>query len=69
MPYSIKMGLLHAEKQGEATMKQHSAIFIAVILIIAVTNIALVMRKDLCEVRIKTGLIDVAVLMACESVK
>ncbi|MFH8134601.1 Hok/Gef family protein [Pantoea osteomyelitidis] len=50
-------------------MKQHSAVFIAVILIIAATSVALVMRKDLCEVRIKTGLTDVAVLMACESVK
>ena len=50
-------------------MKQHTAIFIAVILIISVTSVALVMRKDLYEVRIKTGLIDVAVLMAYESVK
>ncbi|MFH8134193.1 Hok/Gef family protein [Pantoea osteomyelitidis] len=50
-------------------MKQRRAIFIASILIAAIFVIALVMRKDLCEVQIKTGLIDVAVYMAYESIK
>ncbi|MEB4675627.1 type I toxin-antitoxin system Hok family toxin [Enterobacteriaceae bacterium G50] len=49
-------------------MKQHKVILIALV-IICITAIlaALVMRKDLCEVHIRTGEAEVAVFTACES--
>ena len=51
-------------------MKQHKAIFIAIIIIcITALSAVLVTRKDLCEVRIRTGIAEVAAFMACEPVK
>lgn len=61
-----KGSLLHAERQGEATMKQQMAILIATIVIAAATAVILVTRKDLCEVRIRTGHTEVAVFMDYE---
>ncbi len=61
-----KDSLLRAERQGEATMKQHKAILIATIVLGAVIAAILVSRKDLCEVRIRTGHMEVAALMAYE---
>ncbi|EOC9629701.1 Hok/Gef family protein [Enterobacter ludwigii] len=51
-------------------MKQQKAILIALIVIcITVVMAVLVTRKDLCEVRIRTGKTEVAVFTAYESVK
>ncbi|EOG5422598.1 Hok/Gef family protein [Cronobacter sakazakii] len=49
-------------------MKQQKAILIALI-VICITAVAavLVTRKDLCEVRIRTGHMEVAVFTAYES--
>jgi len=51
-------------------MKQYKAIFIAIIIIcMTALSAVLVTRKDLCEVRIRTGIAEVAAFMACEPVK
>ncbi|CAH0196449.1 Toxin HokB [Erwinia aphidicola] len=51
-------------------MKQHKANFIAIIIIcMTALSAVLVTRKDLCEVRIRTGIAEVAAFMACEPVK
>lgn len=47
-------------------MKQHKAILIATILLGAVIAAILVTRKDLCEVRIRTGHMEVAAIMDYE---
>lgn len=62
-----KGSLLRAERQGEATMKQQTAILIATLVIGAALAAILVMRKDLCEVRIRTGHTEIAVFMDYES--
>ncbi|WP_336795390.1 Hok/Gef family protein [Erwinia aphidicola] len=51
-------------------MKQHKAIFIALI-ILCMTALAavLVSRKDLCEFRIRTDTTEVAAFMACDPQK
>ncbi len=55
------------EKQS---MKQQKAMLIALIVIcITVVVTALVTRKDLCEVRIRTGQTEVAVFVDYESEK
>ncbi|EEV1512519.1 type I toxin-antitoxin system Hok family toxin [Escherichia coli] len=55
------------EKQA---MKQQKAMLIALIVIcITVVVTALVTRKDLCEVRIRTGQTEVAVFVDYESEK
>ncbi|PGF58230.1 hypothetical protein BMR19_23940 [Escherichia coli] len=52
------------EKQA---MKQHKAMIVALIVIcITAVVAALVTRKDLCEVRIRTGQTEVAVFTAYE---
>lgn len=61
-----KGSLLRAERQGEATMKQHKAIFFATIVIATAVAVILVTRKDLCEVRIRIGQTKVAVFMGYE---
>ncbi|EBB7877456.1 type I toxin-antitoxin system Hok family toxin [Salmonella enterica] len=48
-------------------MKQQMAILIATIVIAAAVAVILVTRKDLCEVRIRTGYTEVAVFMDYES--
>ena len=51
-------------------MKAHKAMIIALIVIcITAVTAALVTRKDLCEVRIRTGQTEVALFTVCESVK
>ncbi len=62
-----KGSLLHAERQGEATMKQPTAVLIAIIVIAAACTAILAMRKDLCEIHIRSGQTEVAVFMAYES--
>ena len=66
MPRQHKGSLLRAERQGEATMKQQLAILIATIVIATALAAILVTRKDLCEVRIRTGQTEVAVFMGYE---
>ncbi|ENY3539979.1 TPA: Hok/Gef family protein [Escherichia coli] len=49
-------------------MKQHKAMIVALIVIcLTVIVTALVTRKDLCEVRIRTGQTEVTVFTAYES--
>ncbi|EFZ4565824.1 TPA: type I toxin-antitoxin system toxin MokC [Escherichia coli] len=49
-------------------MKQHKAMIVALIVICITTVVAaLVTRKDLCEVHIRTGQTEVAVFTAYES--
>lgn len=51
-------------------MKQHKAMIVALIVIcITAVVAALVTRKDLCEVHIRTGQTEVAVFTAYESVR
>lgn len=51
-------------------MKQRKAILIALIVIcITICMVVLVMRKDLCEVRIRSGHTEIAVFTACFAVK
>ncbi|QGY29247.1 Hok/Gef family protein [Pantoea cypripedii] len=47
-------------------MKQHKAIMIAIIVLGAVVAALLVSRKDLCEIRIRTGHMEVAAVMDYE---
>ncbi|EED0879460.1 type I toxin-antitoxin system Hok family toxin [Escherichia coli] len=55
------------EKQEKQAMKQQKAMLIALIVIcLTVIVTALVTRKDLCEVRIRTGQTEVAVFTAYE---
>ncbi|KLH40984.1 regulatory protein [Escherichia coli] len=51
------------EKQA---MKQQKAMLIALVICLTVIVTALVTRKDLCEVRIRTGQTEVAVFTAYE---
>ncbi|AYN30180.1 type I toxin-antitoxin system Hok family toxin [Buttiauxella sp. 3AFRM03] len=54
--------------QGVGAMKQQRAILIAIIAIcITVIMVVLVTRKDLCEVRFRTGHAEIAVFTAYES--
>lgn len=48
-------------------MNQQKAIIIAAVICIAVIAVVLVSRKDLCEVRIRSGQTEVAVFTAYES--
>ncbi|EFZ3150541.1 type I toxin-antitoxin system Hok family toxin [Shigella flexneri] len=58
------------EKQAMQAMKQQKAMLIALIVIcLTVIVTALVTRKDLCEVRIRTGQTEVAVFVDYESRK
>ncbi|WP_426768326.1 Hok/Gef family protein [Erwinia aphidicola] len=51
-------------------MKQHKAIFIALIILCMTAMAAvLVSRKDLCEFRIRTDTTEVAAFMACDPQK
>jgi len=47
-------------------MKQRTAIMIAIIVIVAAAAVLLVTRKDLCEVRLRTGDTEIAVFMDYE---
>ncbi|WP_380181956.1 Hok/Gef family protein [Kalamiella sp. sgz302252] len=47
-------------------MKQRTAILIAAIVIVAAAAVILITRKDLCEVRIRTGHTEIAVYMDYE---
>lgn len=65
MPQQHQGSLLRAVRQGGTGMKQLMTrkVFIIVILIILVT------QKNLCEIRLRTGVAEVAVSMACSALK
>ncbi|CAH6637081.1 MULTISPECIES: Hok/Gef family protein [Pseudocitrobacter] len=49
-------------------MKQYKGMLLALVIICVSANVAvLVMRKDLCEVHIRTGQTEVAVFTACRT--
>ncbi|QUG76040.1 Hok/Gef family protein [Erwinia sp. E602] len=51
-------------------MRQHAAIPIAILIIIIITVVVVLNRKDLCELRIRSGQTEVvAVFMAYESIR
>lgn len=66
MNMTIQMLASYMPKGKELTMKQQMAIVIATIVTAAVIAVILVTRKDLCEVRIRTGHAEVAVFMDYE---
>lgn len=50
-------------------MKEHNAILIATLIIIAVIAVVLASRKDLCEVRFRSDHAEIAVFMAYEPIQ
>lgn len=50
-------------------MKQFTAMLFASFMIMALTAAILGSRKDLCEIRFRTRFMEVAVSMACESIR
>ncbi len=68
MLVTCRVPLTDRKVKEKRAMKQHKAILIALVIIcITALLAALVMRKDLCEVHIRTGETEVAVFTACES--
>ncbi len=64
---NIRLASYTPKGKETLTMKQQKAIFIAIIVIcIAALAAVLVTRKDLCEVRIRSGQTEVAVFMDYE---
>ncbi|EFU6057543.1 type I toxin-antitoxin system Hok family toxin [Escherichia coli] len=67
---NIRLASYVPKGKEEQSMKQHKAMLIALIVIcLTVIVTALVTRKDLCEVRIRTGQTEVAVFVDYESEK
>lgn len=65
---TCKVSLLRAKRQGEQAMNNQRAAVVAIIVIsIALVSTFLITRKNLCEIRIRTGQTEVAVFMAYES--
>ncbi|MDO6407526.1 MULTISPECIES: Hok/Gef family protein [Pantoea] len=50
-------------------MKQQTVIIITALILVTATAVLLVVRKELCEVRFRTGVMEVAVSLAYESRK
>ncbi|MEG3130618.1 Hok/Gef family protein [Pantoea cypripedii] len=50
-------------------MKQFTAMLFASFMIMAVTAVILGSRKDLCEIRFRAHFVEVAVSMACETIR
>ncbi|EEQ4848577.1 type I toxin-antitoxin system Hok family toxin [Escherichia coli] len=70
MLVTYRLPLTDRKVKEKQTMKQQKAMLIALIVIcITVVVTALVTRKDLCEVRIRTGQTEVAVFVDYESEK
>ena len=67
MLVTYRLPLTDRKVKEKQTMKQQKAMLIALIVIcLTVIVTALVTRKDLCEVRIRTGQTEVAVFTAYE---
>ncbi|HAM6906873.1 TPA: type I toxin-antitoxin system Hok family toxin [Escherichia coli] len=70
MLYTHRLASYVPKGKEEQSMKQHKAMLIALIVIcLTVIVTALVTRKDLCEVRIRTSQTEVAVFVDYESEK
>ncbi|EFB3118510.1 Hok/Gef family protein [Escherichia coli] len=70
MTYTLRLASYEPKGKEKQAMKQQKAMLIALIVIcITVVVTALVTRKDLCEVRIRTGQMEVAVFVDYESEK
>ncbi|TLJ04070.1 type I toxin-antitoxin system Hok family toxin [Escherichia sp. E4385] len=68
MQNTCRVPLTDRKVKEKQAMKQQKAMLIALIVIcLTVIVTALVTRKDLCEVRIRTGQTEVAVFTAYES--
>ncbi|EAO8631486.1 type I toxin-antitoxin system Hok family toxin [Salmonella enterica] len=68
MLVTYRLPLTDRKVKEKQAMKQQKAVLIALIVIcITVVMAVLVTRKDLCEVRIRTGQTEVAVFTAYES--
>ncbi|MBB7775695.1 type I toxin-antitoxin system Hok family toxin [Escherichia coli] len=68
MLYTHRLASYVPKGKEEQSMKQQKAMLIALIVIcLTVIVTALVTRKDLCEVRIRTGQTEVTVFTAYES--
>ncbi len=64
----LNIQLTDRKVKEKRAMKQHKAMIVALIVIcITAVVAALVTRKDLCEVHIRTGQTEVAVFTAYES--
>ncbi|NHB90127.1 hypothetical protein C5471_21450 [Photorhabdus tasmaniensis] len=67
MLYNIRLASYTPKGKETLTMKQQKAVLIVIIVIcIAALAAVLVTRKDLCEVRIRSGQTEVAVFMDYE---
>ncbi|EFJ8546460.1 type I toxin-antitoxin system toxin MokC [Escherichia coli] len=65
---TCRVPLTDRKVKEKKAMKQHKAMIVALIVIcITAVVAALVTRKDLCEVHIRTGQTEVAVFTAYES--
>ncbi len=70
MTYTLRLASYEPKGKEKQAMKQQKAMLIALIVIcITVVVTALVTWKDLCEVRIRTGQMEVAVFVDYESEK
>ena len=67
MSHKCRLASYVPKVKGKQAMKQQKAMLIALIVIcLTVIMTALVTRKDLCEVRIRTGQTEVTVFTAYE---
>ncbi len=64
---NIRLASYAPKGKETLTMKQQKAIFIAIVICIAALAVVLVMREDLCEVRIRSGQTEVTVFMDYET--
>lgn len=70
MTCTLRLASYAPKGKEQQAMKQQKAMLVALIVIcITVIVTALVTRKDLCEVRIRTGQTEVAVFVDYESEK
>ncbi|QXF34268.1 hypothetical protein CE143_14755 [Photorhabdus luminescens] len=67
MLHNIRLASYTPKGKETLTMKQQKAIFIAIVICIAALAAVLITRKDLCEVRIRSGQTEVAVFMDYET--
>ena len=65
---TCRVPLTDRKVKEKSAMKQYKGMLLALVIICVSANVAvLVMRKDLCEVHIRTGQTEVAVFTACGS--
>ncbi|NHB94692.1 hypothetical protein C5469_22245 [Photorhabdus cinerea] len=67
MRSNIRLASYTPKGKETLTMKQQKAIFIAIVICVAALAAVLITRKDLCEVRIRSGQTEVAVFMDYET--